>query len=148
MLLSLFFLFVQDAKPANHDNYNQKKGLALQGYDPVAYFDGQALKGQKDLSFDHAGLTYWFSSQQNLDRFKAEPEHFEPQYGGWCAYAMLEGDKVEIDPKKFKVVDGKLYLFYNGLWGDTLKKWNEMLAKTPENELIQKANGAWAKINP
>lgn len=107
-------------------NYNLEKGIALQGYDPVAYFtSGKAVKGQKDNLYLYNGVTYNFSSKANLELFKANPAKYEPQYGGWCAYAMgNDGSKVEVDPETFKIINGKLYLFYNFYFTNTLKKWN------------------------
>jgi hypothetical protein len=83
-----------------------------------------------------------FASQQNLAKFKASPEKFEPAYGGWCAYAMGEtGEKVKVDPETFKIIDGKLYLFYN-FWGNnTLVDWNKN-----EAPLKMKADQNWKKI--
>ena len=60
------------------------------------------------------GTTYRFISQQNREEFAKNPARYEPQYGGWCAYAMgKQGEKVEVDPETFKILDGKLFLFYN-----------------------------------
>jgi len=78
--------------------------------------------------------------------FQADPQRYEPAYGGWCAYAMLDGDKVEIDPGTYKLIDGNLYLFHNGFWGDTLKRRKKKLAKTPEQALVGQADEAWRKI--
>ena len=71
-------------------------------------------------------MTYNFSSQANKDLFLKNPASYEPQYGGWCAYAMgYSGEKVEINPETFKILDGKLYLFYNAFFNNTLKSWNK-----------------------
>ena len=70
------------------------------------------------------------------------PERFEPAYGSWCAYAMADGDKVDIDPKTFTIIDDKVYLFYNGFWGNTLKKWN----KEGAEDLKAKADQKWQEI--
>ena len=85
---------------------------------------------------------YYFSSQQNLNLFKANPSKYEPQFGGWCAYAMGNtGEKVEVDPETFKILNGKLYLFYNKLFTNTLKSWNKN-----ENKLLNQANANWLKF--
>jgi YHS domain-containing protein len=109
---------------SKHFNLDNKVGL--EGYDPVSYFTSGPVEGQKNLSYPFKGVTYLFSSPQNLASFKASPEKYEPMYGGWCAYAMGKtGEKVKIDPETFKIVDGRLYLFYN-FWGNnTLEDWNE-----------------------
>jgi hypothetical protein len=143
----LIFLFLDTASAQNtqrvkHFNIN-KSTLAINGYDPVAYFtSNKGVEGRKDISLISEGITYYFSSTQNRELFKANPSKYEPQYGGWCAYAMGEkGDKVSVDPKTFKIVDGKLYLFYNKLVTNTLKEWNKN-----ESPLKQKADQNWAKL--
>lgn len=121
----------------------EKSGLAIQGYDPVAYFaQNKAVKGLKNLSIYADGVTYYFSTQQNKDLFKANPAKYEPQYGGWCAYAMgATNEKVEVDPETFKVLNGKLYLFYHSWTNNTLNKWNK-----DENNLKAKADASWIKF--
>ena len=120
--------------------FNLDDGLAIEGYDPVAYITQQkAIKGKKDLAYTQQGVTYYFSSATNKELFVKDPKKYEPQYGGWCAYAMGEtGEKVEIDPETFKVIDGKLYLFYNSLFNNTLPKWNK-----DESKLKPKADNNW-----
>ena len=123
--------------------FNLEKGLAIKGYDPVAYFtQKKAVKGKKELTSTFEGVTYYFSSQSNKDLFLKSPSSYEPQYGGWCAYAMgSTGEKVEIDPETFKIVDGKLNLFYNAYFNNTLKSWNK-----DEVNLKRKADGNWKKL--
>jgi YHS domain-containing protein len=125
-------------------NYNiDKTTLAIQGYDPVAYFiSKKGIEGKKDINLISEGVTYYFSTVQNRELFKANPLKYEPQFGGWCAYAMGEnGEKVSVDPETFKIIDGKLYLFYNKFFNNTLKEWNKN-----ENALKQKAEQNWAKF--
>ncbi|HWA34356.1 MAG TPA: YHS domain-containing (seleno)protein [Cyclobacteriaceae bacterium] len=121
-------------------NFNLENQLAIQGYDPVAYFEAhKAVKGKPSLSHNYEGVTYYFSSPENKKLFTDNPAKYEPQYGGWCAYAMgATGEKVEIDPETFKIVDGKLYLFYNKFFTNTLPKWN-----SAEQELKVKADKNW-----
>jgi len=126
--------------------YNlESSGLALQGYDPVAYFTmNKAVEGQKEFSTSYHGVTYRFSSKQNRDEFTHNPARYEPQFGGWCAYAMgKKGEKVAIDPGTFKVLDGKLYLFYNKYFNNTLKSWNQ-----DEARLKTQADRNWMKFVP
>ena len=121
-----------------------KDGLAIEGFDPVAYFPeggGSALKGLERHEHVHEGVRYRFASEENLAIFKKEPAKYEPAYGGWCAFAMASGEKVEIDPKSFHVDDDKLLLFYKSFFSDTRKKW----LKEPE-VLEPKADAAWAKF--
>lgn len=107
--------------------FNLEKGVAIQGYDPVAYFaQGKAIKGNKQFAASAEGVLYYFSSAANKDLFLKDYKKYEPQYGGWCAYAMgATNEKVEIDPETFKIIDGKLYLFYHTWSNNTLTKWNK-----------------------
>ena len=94
---------------------------AILGYDPVAYFtDGKPVKGQDAFAFEWMGAKWKFASQSHLDSFKAEPEKYAPQYGGYCAYGVAQDNLVSIEPDKFKVLDGKLYLNYDA---DVQSKW-------------------------
>ena len=122
--------------------YNLDKKVAIQGYDPVAYFTmKKAVKGKSNLASSYEGVTYYFSSQANKDLFLKNPTSYEPQYGGWCAYAMgSSAEKVEVDPETFKIVDGKLHLFYNAYFNNTLKSWNK-----DEVNLKAKADSNWKK---
>ena len=116
--------------------------IALGGYDPVSYFaENQALKGRKEISARHRGVTYYFASEENKKLFTESPEKYVPTYGGWCATAMAKGEKVEIDPANFKITNGRLFLFYKGLWGNALKDWNK-----DEASLTAKADTNWKKI--
>lgn len=126
--------------------YNlESSGLAIGGYDPVAYFTmNKAVEGKKELSANYDGITYRFASKQNKDEFTRNPARYEPQFGGWCAYAMgKKGEKVEIDPETFKVLNGKLYLFYNKYFNNTLKSWNQ-----DEARLKTQADHNWMKFIP
>lgn len=123
--------------------YNLEDKIAILGYDPVGYFtQGKAIKGKKDISATYQGVTYKFSTAENKEMFVKNPSKYEPQYGGWCAYAMgSAGEKVEINPETFKIIDGKLYLFYNAYFNNTLKSWNK-----DEVNLKNQANSNWKKI--
>ena len=87
--------------------------LALEGVDPVSYFAGAPTKGDSRVSTTHKGVQYRFASAQNLARFKASPDAFLPQYGGYCAWAVAEGYTAKGDPLAWKIVGGKLYLNYD-----------------------------------
>lgn len=150
VLLSFFSLFSAHAFSAEN-TFNIEDGIALQGYDAVAYFSERetkgAMKGSEEYSAQHNNATYYFINSENRDRFMQHPESFLPEYGGWCAYAMLEGDIVNIDPESFKIVEGKLFLFYDGFWGDTLKKWDDLIEEQPESELITIADRHWNELS-
>ena len=99
---------------------NTTDSLALKGYDPVAYFtDRQPTKGADQYSFQWKGVTYRFASAENLQRFKAHPEKYLPQYGGYCAYAISLNRIADIDPDQWAIVNNKLYL-NNGFLAQTL----------------------------
>ena len=139
-----FDAFSQPNGQARKKQFNLENGVALQGYDPVAYFTThKAIKGSKELgAIVYEGVTYHFASASNKEIFKRSPATYEPQYGGWCAFAMgTDGSKVEVDPETFKIIDGKLYLFYNRLFNNTLKSWNKNEAK-----LKKQADLNWLKI--
>jgi YHS domain-containing protein len=89
-------------------------GVALKGYDPVAYFtEGKPVRGKPEFTARHDGATYRFASAASRDAFVAAPAKYAPQYGGYCAYGMAAGYKAPIEPDAWTVVDGKLYLNYN-----------------------------------
>lgn len=135
----------QSTAKASTKRYNLSGNqLAIQGYDPVAYFtDNTAKEGKKEFSYVYDGVTYRFATAQHLQLFKSGPGKYQPQYGGWCAYAMgATGEKVDVDPGTFKLVDGKLYLFYNRFFNNTKKSWDK-----DEAALKQKADANWQKIN-
>ena len=133
----------QDASALRLKQFNLEGALAIQGYDPVAYIlQNKASKGSKDLAVFYQGLSYYFSNASNKEEFKKNPSRFEPEYGGWCAYAMgAKGEKVNVDPKTFKIIGGKLYLFYNKFFNNTLDDWNK-----DESSLKRKADESWKKI--
>jgi len=113
--------------------------LALHGFDPVAYFtEGKPVLGNSKLAAAANGASYYFSSQANLDMFKANPAKYAPQYGGYCAFGVSVAKKFDGDPNQWKIVDGKLYLNLNA---DIAEKFN---ADVPGN--LKKAEGNWPKI--
>jgi len=125
------------------EHLNLKNGVAAEGYDVVAYFNNQALKGDKKYTYKFEGATYRFSSTKNLETFKNNPERYVPQYGGYCAYAVaVKNEKVGVNPKSFQIIDDKLYLFYDS-WGvNTLEKWN----KEGSEKLQNQADDHWKNM--
>jgi YHS domain-containing protein len=143
-LITILAFGIANAQTAQRlKHFNTKNGLAIQGYDPVAYFTlNKAVEGDKKYAAVAEGITYYFSSSANKILFLKDVKKYEPQYGGWCAYAMgADNEKVEIDPETFKVTDGKLYLFYHTWVNNTLPKWN-----ADEAGLKSKADKNWTKI--
>lgn len=102
------------AVAARAGEFNESNGVAIKGYDPVAYFrENKAVRGSAEQRFDYKGSTFLFANADNRAAFAANPEKFQPQYGGYCAFGTARGYKADIDPANFTVIDGKLYLNYN-----------------------------------
>ncbi len=149
VLLSSFLSFMlfsapaQDATQLNKKTYNLQNGVAIDGYDPVAYFTmNKAVKGSKDFAVAYEGVVYYFTSEADKELFKKNSAHYIPSYGGWCAYAMgKDGSRVEVDPETFKIIDGRLFLFYNKFFNNTLKSWNK-----DEISLHKNADANWTKF--
>ncbi|MBS1933633.1 MAG: YHS domain-containing protein [Bacteroidetes bacterium] len=143
LVISSLASLAQDAPAVRKKNFNLSDGIGIKGYDPVAYFtQNKAVKGSKEMAVAFEGVTYYFSSAANKEEFKKNPAKYEPQYGGWCAYAMgKNGTKVEVDPETFKLIDGKLFLFYNQFFNNTLKSWNK-----DEANLHKSADANWQKL--
>ncbi|AQG78302.1 YHS domain-containing (seleno)protein [Spirosoma montaniterrae] len=132
----------QSPNAQRQTQFNLAKNLAISGYDPVSYFDGKPREGRADMAVTYKGVTYHFANAANANRFKKSPATYEPAYGGWCAYAMgATGEKVDIDPETYKITNGRLYLFYNRLFNNTLPKWNK-----DETNLARQADANWLKF--
>jgi len=147
MLLLAVMSFVSanaQSTDVRQKNFNVKRNIAIEGYDPVSYFDGKPLEGNTKFQNTYKGIIYQFANEINLSKFKVNPTTYEPAYGGWCAYAMGEsGEKVKIDPETYKILDGRLYLFYH-FWGNnTLEEWNKN-----EKKLKTRGDQNWKKIIP
>jgi len=108
-----------------------KTGLAIGGYDVVSYQkDNKAVKGTATFAEQNDKITYHFASKENAKAFKVNPSKYLPQCNGYCAWGVAEKDsKFSINPETFKVVDNKLYLFFNGDFNgqqvNTLDIWNK-----------------------
>jgi len=114
-------------------------GVAIDGYDPVAYFtDGKPVEGSADYSFEWQGATWRFASAEHRDRFAGQPERWAPQYGGYCAWAVSQGHTADIDPAAWTVVGEKLYLNYDA---DVQKKW-----LADRDRYIRDADVNWPKL--
>ncbi|UZD90208.1 YHS domain-containing (seleno)protein [Cognatishimia activa] len=114
-------------------------GLALQGYDPVAYFtEGQATPGSYKITTVYNDTTYRFASEAHKATFEANPEAYLPQYGGYCAFGAAMGFKFDGDPELWKIVDGELYL---NLAQDIQERWEGDIPG-----YIEKADAQWTNI--
>ena len=116
-----------------------KSGIAINGYDPVAYFnDGRPLKGSDKFQYSYQGAKFSFASAENRDKFAGSPDKYAPQFGGYCAWAVSQGYTAPTDPNAWKVVDGKLYLNYSR---DVQKKW-----ESDQDNLIRKGQANWPTL--
>lgn len=139
----LLALATASAALADHQDNVGKDHLAVQGYDVVAYFAaGKAAKGDKAITATHGGHVYRFANEANRKKFIEAPDKYIPHYGGWCATAMAEGRKVEIDPTNFKITNGRLFLFYKSFFANALTDWNK-----DESRNITKADEHWKRLN-
>src|SRR3954469_15287714 len=130
-------IFAQNVEPVD------KNKIANGGYDFVAYFtDNAAVKGSKEFIHEINGIKYQFASAQHKELFKSNSEKYLPVCDGYCAWGVAEkGIKVPVNPETFKVIDGKLYLFFNGDFNgspfNTLPEWNKneqhLLSQLPAN---------------
>jgi YHS domain-containing protein len=120
--------------------FNEHSGVAIKGYDPVAFFkQNKPVRGNDDLRFDYKGSTFVFASAENRAAFAADPVKYAPQYGGYCAFGTARGYKADIDPSTFTVVDGRLYLNYNT---QVQKEWAGDRAR-----FIGQANERWPTVS-
>lgn len=120
--------------------------VAIDGYDPVSYFNGGPKKGNAKLAYDYNGVVYHFANANNLAVFKASPDKYEPVWGGWCGHAMaLRGEKVEINPECYKIVNGRNVLFFKTFYANALTNWEKEIKKTPENTLMKQGDDFWKK---
>ncbi|WP_262693588.1 YHS domain-containing (seleno)protein [Kordiimonas aquimaris] len=126
---------------------NAPTGIGVMGYDVVAYHTQQkAIAGSANIRAEHNGTAYFFASDENLQSFRASPEQYLPAYGGYCAYAMSQGNVVDINPRNWAVEDGQLYLnaniFAQGLWSldkqGHIKSANNKWTHLQESVLEQK----------
>jgi YHS domain-containing protein len=117
----------------------KRTGVAIRGYDPVAYFtDRKPVAGKDAFVTEWMGAQWKFASQDHLDKFKAEPAKYAPQYGGYCAYGVANGKAVKIEPEQWTVVDGKLYLNYDA---DINKTW-----RADRGNYIRQADSKFAEL--
>ena len=122
--------------------FKSEAGLALKGYDPVAYFtEGKPVEGRREFEAEWRGATWQFATAENRKLFLDEPDKYAPQYGGYCAWAVGHGYTAKGDPEAWKIVDGKLYLNYDR---DVRAKWEQdipaLVSRGDENWLsFQKA---------
>lgn len=116
------------------------KGVAIKGYDPVAYFEqGAPVEGSPGVQYEWNGAVWHFANKTNRDKFAADPEAYAPQYGGYCAWAVSQGKTAPIDPEAWEIVGGKLYLNYSSR---IQKKWQK-----DRDTLKKKADQNWPTLH-
>lgn len=157
VFLTALLTAVAFSAPANaqffgkKDFIYEKGGYAIDGRDTVAYFDLDAtdldedglpntssVKGDAQYSATYQGATWIFSSQENLDRFNAEPAKYAPAYNGYCAYAAAKGSLAKTNPDAWRIIDGKLYLNFSS---SVQRRW---VKDIPGH--IEQANANWADL--
>ncbi len=128
IVLTFAFGVLSVAGPAQAASMINKFGLggvAISGYDPVGYFTmGRAVKGSKQFTYDWLGATWRFANAEHRDMFATDPAKYAPQYGGYCSAGVADGNLSPIDPKAWRIVDGKLYLIYSKA---LLARWEQDL---------------------
>lgn len=144
LIFSLSVFAQQHGKPV----YQNKDNVALNGYDAVAYFtEYKAERGSAKFEVIHDGTKYWFRNEKDKSLFTADPQKYLPQYGGYCAFAVgMKNALVGSNPETFKIVDGKLFLFFNDYYQgqpfNTIIPWNNN-----EKELHMKADKNWQALS-
>jgi hypothetical protein len=137
-----FVAYMKRERPA----YNvSADGIAIGSYDPVSYFPeggGRPRRGDPAITVVRQGRTYRFASEANKEVFERDPERFEPQFGGWCAYAVANGYKFEVDPESFRLQNGRLLLFYDGIFGDARAAFEKEGAQAN----LAKADASWPSL--
>lgn len=127
------------AEDANKRINTDKSGVAIKGYDTVAYFtEGRAVEGKMEFMFSWHGARWYFANAAHRDLFAANPERYAPQFGGFCSMGMTRGMTANADPEAWTIVDGKLYLKFSKATRD---QWRPNKA-----ENIKKAEKKWANI--
>lgn len=138
LFAALFFMAGCASKNDNAEIF-QTDGKAIKGFDPVAFqIDGKAVAGSENYTFKWKNAEWFFASQAHLDSFKMAPEHYAPQYGGYCAYGTAAGHKAPTETDTWTVKDGKLYFNYNK---EVQQKWNK-----DQKGYIEKADKTWPEI--
>lgn len=137
--VALSVAMATSALAAGVDINASSTGLAMQGYDPVAYFtDGAPTKGSYKITSIYNDATYRFASEEHKAAFEKNPEAYVPAYGGYCAFGTAMGFKFDGDPNHWKIVDNTLYL---NLSQDIQDRWEGDIPN-----FIQNANANWTDI--
>ena len=141
-LLPALLLAAAGAFAADRAIYQHKSKGAIKGADPVAYFflepGAKAVLGSDEFTYEWMGATWKFSSAENRERFMGNPEMYAPQFGGYCAFAVSHNFTKSVNPNFWKIVDGKLYLNFNGI---AYRKWER-----DESAAIERGMANWPTV--
>jgi YHS domain-containing protein len=119
--------------------YTKKSNLALEGYDPVSFFEStEPMLGNTSWQKEYKGAIWYFSSEKNLILFSEDPEKYEPAYGGYCAWAMNNGKLAAGKPEHWDIIDSRLYLNYSS--STRMKFLNDL------DSMILNADSKWPEI--
>ncbi len=123
-----------------------EKGLAIGGYDVVSYFSTKATKGDPKITAKHENVVYQFSTTANRDAFNKNPSKYLPEFDGYCAWGVgAQRAKFPINPETFEIIDGKLYLFFNGPYNgsnfNSLEAWDK-----EQDKLLKAAHANWPAL--
>ena len=125
-IIIILFLGIASLSAQSHSYSVDDSKIALEGYSPVSYIDnGKAQLGNKNYKSTYDGVTYYFINRNQKNTFDANPAKYKAQYGGWCAFAVSLGAKFQPDPSRFRIVNGKLYMFTKNVEGDFVKVWEK-----------------------
>lgn len=117
-------------------------GIAMDGFDPVSYWNNQPQRGTAEYTFLLDDITYWFASAENLEKFQENPEKYIPRYGGYCAVGMSENRQRKADPNSYAIHDEKLYLFSRSDLDDARVSW-----ETNVPAYLNTAETNWRTLN-
>jgi len=128
MVLAICFTASAVGQPelaSRRRNSNNENFVALREFDPVSYFQNRPQKGSVKFEYSYKGLYYYFANEANREEFKKSPEKYEPAYGGWCAFTLASsGERVKVNPTSYRIINGKLHLFYNFNSDNRMLKWD------------------------
>jgi YHS domain-containing protein len=117
----------------------EEKRLALKGYDPVSYFtEGRPEQGSAEYQAAFDDATYWFKNAEHRAMFVADPDHYAPQFRGYCTVSLSRGEKYEADPEAWAIADGKLYVFGG--------KEGVPVFQAQTASVVEKASDNWVKL--
>lgn len=123
-------------------HFNHQNGIAVHGYDVVAYTQNLAVQGNEKFEVNYLDVTFRFANQQNAETFAQNPQKYLPAYGGWCATAIgMMSKKLDVTPSSFVVQDGRTYLFSTTM-GPAKEEWVKN-----QPDLRMKADANWAQIS-